>query len=229
MTRYLLRRVGTALVLGLDDPFPVRYLRFLSGAVRFDPGRTAAWRRRGPAVRLVTGAAFASLSVPVFVTGTLAQCLLTDRTLGSLCSGRPEGALAFWVAAMLLAMTALAGTLRLVRSTVGVSLRAGPGRLPHALGIPPLRMVGLHALRPALVPVVELLAAQFSALLTAAVILEVIFDRAGIGRTLFAALRGREVALAASIVTSVSVAVVLATLAADVLAAILDPRLRRAR
>ncbi|MBE7212327.1 MAG: ABC transporter permease [Gluconacetobacter diazotrophicus] len=86
-----------------------------------------------------------------------------------------------------------------------------------------------HALRHALLPGLALSAWAFGALLGNAVVIETIFSRRGIGRQLALALFNGDTPLAMGIVLVVSAAYAVASLAADALSVLADPRLRSAR
>ena len=85
-----------------------------------------------------------------------------------------------------------------------------------------------HILRNALLPVVTLLGLAVPALLTGAVFVERIFGINGMGALTVEAIRNGDAELVSSIVLLVAVMVSLGNLMADVLAALIDPRLREA-
>lgn len=97
----------------------------------------------------------------------------------------------------------------------------------HAKGLSPWRVTLRHTLRNALTPVVTLLGLSLPALFSGAVFVEAVFAWPGVGRVLVEAVQARDypVVMAA---TAVSAAlVVTGNLVADLLAAWLDPRLRK--
>ncbi len=100
-------------------------------------------------------------------------------------------------------------------------------RSARAKGVRERTIVLRHALRNALLPTITLLGVALPALVGGSVFIEVIFSWPGMGRAAFDALEQRDypVVLGATLVTSVLV--VLGSLLADVLAAAVDPRLRR--
>ncbi|GGK99808.1 peptide ABC transporter permease [Sphaerisporangium melleum] len=83
-----------------------------------------------------------------------------------------------------------------------------------------------HALRTALIPAVTYFAFTFGALLVGATITESVFGWHGMGEELVAAIRTNDVNTVAAISCLAAVAVLLASLAADLLHAALDPRVR---
>lgn len=84
-----------------------------------------------------------------------------------------------------------------------------------------------HALRHAAVPAVGLSGWAFGNLVSGAVVVETIFARPGLGRTLLSAVQDRDVPLVTGIVLVVALAYSIVTTTTDVVDRIVDPRLRR--
>jgi peptide/nickel transport system permease protein len=84
-----------------------------------------------------------------------------------------------------------------------------------------------HSLRPALVPVLTVAALQVGNLLTGALVVEQVFTRPGIGYLAVTAVRQRDIPLVQGVVVVFAAAYVLVNLAADLAAALADPRLRQ--
>ena len=89
-------------------------------------------------------------------------------------------------------------------------------------------MVWVHALRNALPPLIQVMALSFVSLLSGALITEIIFSWPGIGRLTFEAILSRDYPLVLATTAFSAVMVLLANLAADVLHALADPRVRDA-
>src|SRR4029079_10934843 len=92
------------------------------------------------------------------------------------------------------------------------------------LGEPPV--VGVHALRNALLPVVTVVGLQFGAFMGGAVITEAIFDYPGLGRMLLQAILTRDYTVVQGTILFVVVAFVIINLLTDLAYALLDPRIR---
>ncbi|MGX5694564.1 ABC transporter permease [Agromyces soli] len=86
-----------------------------------------------------------------------------------------------------------------------------------------------HALRHAAIPAVHLSGWAIGYLISGAVIVETIFARPGLGRTLVRATELRDVPMVTGVVLVVALVYVLVTIATDLVAAVVDPRLRTAR
>jgi peptide/nickel transport system permease protein len=96
----------------------------------------------------------------------------------------------------------------------------------RAKGLRPRRVVGHHALRNALGPVVTLLGLSLPVLFSGAVFVEAVFAWPGVGRVLVEAVRARDYPVVMAATAISAVLVVAGNLIADVLAAWVDPRVR---
>ena len=91
----------------------------------------------------------------------------------------------------------------------------------------PWRVVILrHVLRNALLPTITVIAAQSSYMIGGLVVVETLFRYQGIGSLILTAARGKDFPMLEAGILAVGAIVVVATLAADILATVLDPRLR---
>jgi peptide/nickel transport system permease protein len=99
----------------------------------------------------------------------------------------------------------------------------------RAKGIGPWRVLTRHALPNSLFGLLTLVALNLGTLIGATVIIESIFALPGIGQSLLQAINNRDVAVIEAIVLVLSVVVVVANLIADLLYAVLDPRIRHER
>jgi ABC-type dipeptide/oligopeptide/nickel transport system permease component len=113
-----------------------------------------------------------------------------------------------------------------VRAALGEELGRAYVVTARAKGLRERRVIGLHALRCALVPVVTVAGLQFGALLTGAVVTETIFSWPGIGRLLILAIRQRDYPVVQGVVLVIALTYVLVNLATDLLYARIDPRVR---
>ncbi|WP_336486876.1 ABC transporter permease [Methylobacterium nigriterrae] len=189
-------------------------------------GTLAAYWRGGLADRLVGLAASLSLSLPGFVVAPLLQIAfgLTLRWLP--LSGWEGGAPSHLVLPVItLALPQVGAIARLTRTALAETLRAQHIRTLRAMGVPPWR-IARHALRAALLPVVAVLGPLAAALLTGSVVVETIFGLPGIGRYFVDGALNRDYTLVMGTVVLVAVLVLLFNLLADLLSALLDPRLR---
>jgi peptide/nickel transport system permease protein len=87
-------------------------------------------------------------------------------------------------------------------------------------------VVGRHALRNALIPVVTMLGLSFGALLGGTVIIETVFSRRGLGRTIVDAIVWKDLPMVQGAVLLTAATYMLVNLMVDVSYAFIDPRIR---
>ncbi|CAN5872292.1 ABC transporter permease [soil metagenome] len=112
----------------------------------------------------------------------------------------------------------------MTRSQVNEMLHARFIHMARARAIPEARIVGVHALRVSLIPVVTFVAANFGQLLTGLVIVEGVYSLPGVGGTLLFAIQRRDPALLIGLLVFTTAVVLIANLIADVLYGVIDPR-----
>ncbi|EWT07690.1 peptide ABC transporter permease [Intrasporangium chromatireducens Q5-1] len=116
--------------------------------------------------------------------------------------------------------------LRLVRINLIGTLNSDYVTAARARGVPERRVVGKHAFRNALVPVVTVMGMQIAMLLGGAVLTETTFEWQGLGYTLAQYLIKRDFVAVQGIVTLFALVVSIASLLIDVIVAFVDPRVR---
>jgi len=149
----------------------------------------------------------------------------------SLLSGEP-GAFRSAVSHLILPTVAL-GTIplaviaRMTRSAMLEVLREDYVRTARAKGLSRLRVIGIHALRNALIPVITVIGLQVGTLLAGAILTETIFSWPGIGKWLVEAIHRRDYPVVqGGILLSASIIIVV-NLTVDVLYGVINPRIRR--
>jgi oligopeptide transport system permease protein len=189
-------------------------------------GVLAGLRRGSFLDRLVLVSTTVIVSIPVFVLGYTAQ-LLFGVELGWLpVAGVRSGWRSYLMPGMVLGALSLASVARLTRTSLIENLRADYIRTATAKGLPRQRVIGRHALRNSLIPVVTFLGADFGTLMAGAVITEGVFNLPGIGRAVFDAVVQQENPVVVGIVTLLVVVFIVSNLLVDLLYAVLDPRIR---
>lgn len=101
-------------------------------------------------------------------------------------------------------------------------------RTARAKGASPLRIVAVHALRNAAIPVVTIIGLQTGVLLAGAILTETIFAWPGIGKWLVESVHRRDYPVLQGGVLLVATTVIVVNLLVDALYGFLDPRVRRA-
>jgi peptide/nickel transport system permease protein/oligopeptide transport system permease protein len=117
---------------------------------------------------------------------------------------------------------------RLTRSSLIEVMSSDYILTARAKGLGSSKVLRVHALRNALIPVVTILGIQFGVLLGGAVIVETVFARRGVGRLLVDGILSRDFPMVQGIVLILAAIFLLVNLAVDVVYGVLDPRLRRA-
>jgi peptide/nickel transport system permease protein len=125
-----------------------------------------------------------------------------------------------------LALVGWAGIARYTRGSMLEVARQDYVRTARAKGVPEGRVILRHVLRNALIPVVTLLGLELPFLLSGAVLAEEIFSWPGMGRLLLDSIASRDYPVVMATQFFLSVTVIAGNLLADVLYALVDPRVR---
>ncbi|HEX6682657.1 MAG TPA: ABC transporter permease [Candidatus Limnocylindrales bacterium] len=186
----------------------------LAGAYR---GR---WIDRG-----ISGFALTLYSMPPFWIGIMLILVmaLKFRLLPSAGTGTPAHIV---LPALTLAAPFLALLTRITRSSVAETMAEPYVHRSYAKGLTPRQAVTGHVVRNAATPVVTIAALHVGTLLGGAVIVETVFAWPGLGSLLVNAVSNRDYSIVQAAVLLIAVIVVCLNVAADLIAAKLDPRVR---
>ena len=99
-------------------------------------------------------------------------------------------------------------------------------RTAKAKGLAPRAVVGRHAFRNALLPVITNVALELPFLVSGAIVTETIFSWPGMGRLFIESVGERDYYVLMALIILTSFAILIANLLADVIYAIIDPRIR---
>ena len=123
--------------------------------------------------------------------------------------------------------TALAAVLsRMIRASLLEVLNEDYIRTARAKGLSRFRIVTLHALRNALLPVITLIGLQIGALLAGAVITEMVFSWPGLGQLTIESIQKRDYPVVQACILLISTTYVVINTLTDIAYALLDPRIR---
>ncbi len=131
--------------------------------------------------------------------------------------------------AIVLGTIPLAVIARMTRSSMLEVLSEDYVRTARAKGLSPLRVVGLHALRNALIPVVTVIGLMTGTLLAGAVLTETIFSWPGVGHWLIESISRRDYPALQGGIILISSVVILVNLLVDVVYGIINPRISHGR
>ncbi len=169
--------------------------------------------------------ALAGVSIPNFWLGPLLAIVFAVELGWLPVSGR--GTLAHLVLPAFSLGLALAAILaRMTRASLLDELRELYVRAARARGVSRAGAIVSHALRNSLVPLLTIIALQFGAVLTGAVITETIFAWPGIGRLLIQSIGFRDYPMVQGCILLIAVTYVTVNLLTDLMYGVLDPRIR---
>jgi peptide/nickel transport system permease protein len=138
-----------------------------------------------------------------------------------------EGLKALILPALALALVQAAILARMTRSAVLEVMREDYVRTARAKGLSRRQALLRHVLRNAMIPVLTVMGLQFANLITGTIVVENVFVLPGIGRLVFQAISNRDLIVVRDVVLLLAAIVVVVNVLVDVLAAWVDPRLRR--
>lgn len=189
-------------------------------------GIVAALRPGGWADRLTVFLSLLGLSIPQFWLGLLLIVIFAVN-LQWLAPAGAFRADSIILPAITLALPAMTRLVMVVRSQMIDELNAQYVKTARAKGMPFLRVVGLHAMRNAAVPVLTLAAWEFiRALAGYTVVVETVFAWPGLGLTAIQSIERQDLILLQAIVFTVAIMVVAINLAVDVAYKAIDPRIK---
>ena len=219
-------------------------------------GIIAASRRNSAFDHGLMGAALTGYSMPIFWWGLLLILLFSVQLGWTPVSGRigvqyyiepvtgfllidslmSDDAGAFGSALAHLALpTIVLGTVplaviaRMTRSAMLEVLGEDYIRTARAKGLPTWRIIGLHALRNALMPVVTVVGLQVGVLFTGAILTETLFSWPGVGKWLIDAISRRDYPVLQGGILLIGVVVMAVNLAVDLTYGVVNPRIRHVR
>jgi ABC-type dipeptide/oligopeptide/nickel transport system permease component len=251
--------------LGLNDPLPLQYGRYILNTFRGDLGRSlfsnrpvtvtiaeqlpatlqlaaaallvavilgfglgllAALRADTWIDHAVMGVAVLGVSVPVFWSGLL-LILVFSVGLNWLPATGAGGWQHLVMPAIVLGLVGAGPIARLVRASLINALRADYISMARAKGLPGSAVIGGHALRNAIIPVIALVGLQAGFLLGGTVVTEAVFARPGLGRLVVEAILSKDLPVVRGVVLLTAATYVVVNLLVDLTTLALDPRQRQ--
>jgi dipeptide transport system permease protein len=225
-------------------------------AIGLPAGVVAGVKRGSPFDHALMGVSLTGYSMPIFwwallliilfsgvlqwtpVSGRIAVLYYFEPVTGfmlidSLLSGQ-EGAFRsaarhLILPAIVLGTVPMAVIARQTRSAMLEVLNEDYVRTARAKGLPPWRVIGLHALRNALIPVVTVIGLQVGLLFSGAILTETIFAWPGVGKWLVDSIARRDYPSVQGGVLLIATMVMTINLIVDLLYGLINPRIRHAR
>jgi peptide/nickel transport system permease protein len=196
-------------------------------------GLIAALRKNTWADNLISVGSLAFIGLPEFVSGTflIAIFAIELHWFPSQSSIDPNSTFLTALPYLILpgitvALTSLAYVVRMTRSSTVDVLQMDYVRTANLKGLPPRRVLFTHVLRNSLLPTVTVVAIGIGWLIGGLIITESLFDYPGIGRLLLFAIERRDLVLIQATALLIVIIYVVANLVADILYAVLNPRIR---
>ncbi len=231
------------------------FFAMLFAAVIGLPAGVLAAARRGSVVdQALMGLSVTGYSMPIFWWGLLLIMFVGERwgltpvsgrvdlikfyfepvtgfmTIDAWLSGQPGAVLDalhhLVLPAIVLGTVPLAVVARMTRSAMLEVLSEDYVRTARAKGLPAWRIVGVHALRNAMIPVITIIGLQVGALMAGAVLTETIFSWPGVGKWLIESISRRDYPALQGGVMLVSTVVILVNLVVDLTYGLINPRIR---
>lgn len=193
--------------------------------IAFPLGIVAALKKDRLADAAAMSFSLLGVSIPNFLMGPL-LILLFSVGLGWFPVSGKSGLDSLVLPALTLG-TALAAILsRMIRASLLEVLNEDYIRTARAKGLSRVRIVGLHALRNAMLPVITLIGLQIGALLAGAVITEIVFSWPGLGQLTIEAIQKRDYPVVQACILLISTTYVVVNTLTDIAYGLLDPRIR---
>jgi len=188
-------------------------------------GILAAVRRGTWIDTAATVFALSGLSLPVMLMGPM-LLLLFFVQLGWLPGPTETSAMALILPAVAVGTHLMAMLARMTRSSMVEVLGEDYVRTARAKGLAERAVIGKHALRNALLPVITVAGLQFGSLLSGSIIIEKVFARPGIGLLLLEAITERNYPVVQGCVLFIAVIYVVVNILVDLAYGLADPRIR---
>ncbi len=188
-------------------------------------GIYAAMRRGRRTDRAVMIASFVGVSAPQFVVGLMLLYLFAYLLDWFPLSG--YGTFGHLVLpALTLGIAGGGWYSRVMRSSMIEVLRQDYIRTARAKGLPERAVIATHALRNAILPVIAMIGLDIGIFMSGAVVVESVFGWPGIGQLAWQAIQRIDIPIIMGVTLVAAVAIVIGNLLADLLAPLIDPRIR---
>jgi len=128
--------------------------------------------------------------------------------------------------ALTIVITSIGGWILTMRNTMITTLAEDYVKMARAKGLSPVRIMFMYAGRNAILPNLVGFAMSLGFVISGAILVEIVFNYPGLGFTLLQAVHSEDYALMQTLFLMLTLAVLVAVLAADLLTAVLDPRTR---
>lgn len=196
-------------------------------------GLVAALKRNSWMDQTISIGSLAFIGLPEFVTAVILISIFSLKLgwLPAQSAIKPDAGFVeafpyLILPAVTVALTSLAYIIRMTRSSTVDVLQTDYVRTANLKGLSPRKVLFTHVLRNSLLPTITVIAISVGWLIGGLIVTESVFSYPGIGRLLLYAVQRRDIPLIQSTVLLVVVIYGFANLFADILYAVLNPRIR---
>jgi peptide/nickel transport system permease protein len=218
-------------LIGERLPNSIRLALFAMGvslAMAFPLGVMAAVKKGSGIDRAAQIIAVLGQSLPTFWVAIVLVEVVAGR-LQWLPAAGITGLSSYVLPGFTLGWFVVAGLMRLLRSSMLEVLDSEYVKLARVKGVVERRVVWLHALKNALIPMVTFAGIYFAILVTTAIVVETVFAWPGLGRLAYEGISSRDFPVIQAVVLTTAAIVAVVNLGVDCLYALIDPRIRHAR
>ena len=217
--------------LGLDQPLPQQFVRFLRGVVHWDFG--VSLRTKRPVAEEIGDrfmptfwlTVWSMASFPAFALGMVLMQIFSVQ-FGWLPTVGADSWKHYILPSLTLGAAVAAIMARFTRSSFVDILGEDYIRTARAKGLDESRVVVKHGMRNALIPVVTMMGLQFGFLLGGSIVVEKVFNWPGLGRLLVDAVDMRDYKVIQALVLLFSLEFILINLIVDMLYGVINPTIR---
>lgn len=188
-------------------------------------GLYAATRRGTTADKTAMTLSFVGVSAPQFVVG-LSLLYVFAYLLSWFPLGGYGSAWHLVLPALTLGIAGGGWYSRMMRSAMLDVLRQDYIRTARAKGLPETRVVLQHGLRNAALPIIAMIGLDVGTFMSGAVVVESVFGWPGIGQLMWQGIQALDIPIIMGVTTVAAMFIILGNLAADLLAPLIDPRIR---
>ena len=186
-------------------------------------GTLAALWRNSFWDRLVMVITTAFVSMPSFIIGSIFLIVFVIKLKMFPANGASEGGLILPI--ITLSLSPMSYITRLMRSSMLDVMGQDFIRTAKAKGVPRLRIIFVHGIKNALLPVITYFGPMLAYIVTGSLVIEQVFAVPGIGRSFITSITGRDYPMIMGTTIILAVLIVIMNLVSDILYKVVDPRI----